>query len=139
MSDTIKQPRLCFVKGSWAYFTTRPIDQQNGDDWDDAPYEHNAGEPYGFSEHDAKQGKEPWTITIVAWRGPLEQPCSNFCNSPWSVDQINAGVVAWLATSTWHTGPKVAIHAGVTIDEFRRLIRKGGGSVYTLDEIPTND
>ena len=43
----MKEPILCYVKGPWAYFTTQPLKKQWGDDWDDAPYEHNAGEPYG--------------------------------------------------------------------------------------------
>ena len=29
-----------------AYFTPVSLDEQWGDDWDDAPYEHNAGIPY---------------------------------------------------------------------------------------------
>lgn len=37
---------LCFVKGNRAYFTRKDLDEQWGDDWDDRPYEYNAGEPY---------------------------------------------------------------------------------------------
>ena len=36
---------LCYVDAPWAYFTTRRLSEQWGDDWDDAPYEHNAGTP----------------------------------------------------------------------------------------------
>lgn len=28
---------LCYVDGNCAYFTTQPLDQQWGDDWNDAP------------------------------------------------------------------------------------------------------
>ena len=38
--------KLCYVEGNIAYFTTQDLDKQWGDDWDDAPYEHNAGLPY---------------------------------------------------------------------------------------------
>jgi hypothetical protein len=43
--------KLCYVKGNWAYFTSRPLSEQTGDDWNDAPYEHNAGTPYGPCWH----------------------------------------------------------------------------------------
>lgn len=43
--------RLCYADldrdgAIIAYFTTQPIAEAWGDDWDDAPYEHNAGPPY---------------------------------------------------------------------------------------------
>ena len=41
-----KDPILCYVDEPWAYFTTQDLDKQWGDDWNDAPYEHNAGTPY---------------------------------------------------------------------------------------------
>ena len=42
----LNDARLCYVKGSFAWFTTHDPEQQTGDDWDDAPYEHNAEPPY---------------------------------------------------------------------------------------------
>lgn len=123
-------PVLCYVSGSWAYFTTKPLTEQWGDDWDDAPYEHNAGSPYTFGEHDQKQGRKPWKIIVIAWRGDFETPDEGHCNSPYSVQQINAGVVAWLRTSRWRDGKPVVVPAGVTVERFCELIREGGGEVY---------
>ena len=37
--------KLCYLESSVMYFTS-DIDNQWGDDWDDIPYEHNAGKPY---------------------------------------------------------------------------------------------
>lgn len=34
--------KLCYVDDGFAYFTTKPLTEQWGDDWNDAPYEHNA-------------------------------------------------------------------------------------------------
>ena len=85
-------PVLCYIEGSWAYFTTRKLSEQWGDDWDDAPYEHNAGTPNDYSDHDKKDGREPWQIVKVAWDGDFEPPCEGHLNSPWSVEQINAVV-----------------------------------------------
>jgi len=123
-------PVLCYIEGSWAYFTTRKLSEQWGDDWDDAPYEHNAGTPYDYSDHDKKDGREPWQIVKVAWDGDFEPPCEGHLNSPWSVEQINAGAVAWLRTSRWRTCKPVIIPAGTTLERFCELIREGGGKVY---------
>ena len=38
--------KLCYIEKNFAYFTTQDLEKQWGDDWDDAPYEHNAGTPY---------------------------------------------------------------------------------------------
>lgn len=123
-------PVLCYVSGCWAYFTTRKLSEQWGDDWSDAPYEHNAETPYEYGEHDRNKGRAPWTITKVAFDGDFEPPCEGHCNSPWSVEQINAGAVAWLRTSRWHGGKPVIVPAGTTLERFCELIREGGGNVY---------
>lgn len=109
---------LCFVKGCWAYFTPKKLSEEWGDDWNDAPYEHNAGEPYGEG------------VVKVAFDADLEQPRDRFLNSPFSVEQINAGEVAWLRSPSWKSGAPVVIHAGTSIEEFFELVRKSGGEVY---------
>lgn len=159
------EPRLCYVEGDWAYFTTQPLDKQWGDDWDDAPYEHNAGEPYYPCWHnhpaninsphrglnpDTKEplepgelcrcpscledwdedGKAKWSVTKVAFDGDFEPPDFGLTNSRYSVQQINAGVVAWLKTGSWRAECQIVIPAGTTLDEFRQLIYAGGGKVY---------
>jgi len=124
-------PRLCYVSGPWAFLTTCPIDKQWGDDWDDAPYEHNAGEPYGWREEYRERGIEPYEITRVSWIGELETPADIAgLNSSYSVQQINAGAVAWLTTARWSTVPQVVIPAGTTLDDFIRLVERAGGEVY---------
>jgi len=112
--------RLCYVSGSWAYFTNAPLDKQWGDDWDDAPYEHNAGDPY---ESEAGQ------IIKLAWDGPFQEPSSYHShNSPWSVEQINAGAMAWL-TPSW-SGIKVSVRAGATVREFVAILHSVKGEVF---------
>jgi hypothetical protein len=123
-------PVLCYVDRQWAFFTTQPIEKQWGDDWDDVPYEHNAGEPYVYGECDRTEGLKPWEIVKVAWDGDFETPCTDQSNSRWSVQRINAGGVAWLQTSRWISGEAVIIPAGTTLSDFCRLITKGGGKVY---------
>lgn len=116
---------LCYIDQYWAYFTTQELSKQWGDDWNDAPYEHNAGEPYLHF-----QDGESWSISKVAFDGPFERPCDNQLNSPWSVEQINAGAIAWLRSSRWSTNKNVIIPAGTTMERFIDLIYDGGGNVY---------
>lgn len=115
---------LCFVKDSWAYFTTQSLDKQWGDDWNDAPYEYNAGEPYGPHSPD-----ENWRIIKIAWDGPFNTPRDSEENSNWSVEQINNKEVPWLITWSWRKY-QVIIHAGTTLSEFCKLIHQAGGFVY---------
>lgn len=129
--------KLCYVEGEWAYFTTQPLDQQWGDDWEDAPFEHNAGAPYRYDLHDAKRGEAPWRIVKVAWDGYLESPAefSRALNSPWCVRDINAGAVSWLQSPPW-ADERILIPAGVCLCTFARLVRQAGGTVYYPAECP---
>lgn len=119
---------LCYVEGNWAYFTTQPLSGQWGDDWNDAPYEHNAGAPY---EWDDKCGDPKYEVVRVAWDGPFDPPCSDELNSPFSVEQINAGAIAWLRRSRYGAtaaGPNIM--AGTTLANFVSVVRSVGGNVY---------
>lgn len=122
--------KLCYVSENWAYFTSQDLDKQWGDDWDDAPYEHNADPPYEFGAHDAAAGKLPWLITKVAFDGQLSRPCDGYLNSCWTVQQINAGGIAWLRGTCEITGLPVVIPAGCSLGDFCALVQQCGGTVY---------
>ncbi len=127
MKEEHRKAVLCYVDNNWAYFTTQKLEDQWGDDWDDAPYECNSGEPYYW--YDGRD-EEPYEIVKVAFDGDFETPADLSFDSPYSVQRINAGVVAWLATSRRSSESTVSIHAGVTLDEFIEKIERGGGTVY---------
>ena len=135
MSETtpplVATPRLVYVEDSWAWFTTRPDWQEQwGDDWNDAPYEHNAGEPYTWKPYMAERGVPHYEIVKVAWDGAdLRLPRDGFLNSPWSVQQINAGAIAWLMPPDY-SDALVAIMAGTTLHDFIGEIHGQGGTVY---------
>lgn len=121
------QFKLCFVRSPWAWFTTQDLDKQWGDDWNDAPYEHNAGPPYGPL---ASRGEE-WYLLKVAFDGPLDEACVGVSNSLWSVQDINRGVAPWLHRSKFCPDvPMVTIPAGVSPYHFRRAVESVGGRVY---------
>jgi len=122
---------LCFVSeggpARYAYFTAQPLREQTGDDWDDAPYEHNCGDPYDDGDYRLKK---------ILFDGPFLTPADVAKgNSSYSVEMINRGDVAWLKPDSWGgVADAEPIPAGVTIAEFKRLIRKGGGTVYKIDD-----
>jgi hypothetical protein len=107
--------KLCYVDDCWAYFTTQELSKQIGDDWDDAPYEHNAGSPY-----EPYRDGETWQILKVAFDGAFTLPCDGYTNTPWSVTQINDGIVPWLIP--WQDR--------ATLAEFIEFVEKYDGSVY---------
>ena len=119
----IKNAVLCYIKGPWAFFTTLPLEDQCGDDWNDAPYEHNAGYPY-----EPREG-ESWEIVKIAWDGPFITPDDGVINSKYSVQSINRGDVAWLRPVSWEKMFR-PITAGTTLQEFKDRMISAGGMVY---------
>jgi hypothetical protein len=123
MSDETKV--LCYVDGCRAYFITPPLSNLEGDDSNDAPYEHNFSGPYNAD------------YEIVVWFGGFLAPCDGVLNSAYSVDDINAHHVPWLRPERWNdTVGARPIFAGVTMAEFKRLIREGGGDIYVYEAAP---
>jgi hypothetical protein len=143
----MKNFKLCYIEGDTAYFTTQDLDKQWGDDWDDAPYEHNAETPYepgvhyysiGVTKKNEKDwnedGTPKWEIYKLKFESyNLETPGSACGNSRYSVKDINAGAVAWLY------GPDkdkkaIAINAGASIEEFKMKVRASGGKIYIEEQ-----
>lgn len=112
---------LCYVRGPWAYFTTQPLENQTGDAWHKKVYEHNSSPPYNDYETPAR-----WKIVRVAFDVEMKEPCTDQLNSPYSVDQINRGDIAWLRP--YYEG--VPIPAGTTLRQFIELIELNDGVVY---------
>jgi len=149
----VSEPILCYVSGVWAFFTTQALEDQWGDDWNDAPYEHNAGHPYEAAESfhyfhresgELRQGshwtdgKPNWVISRVAFDGPLESPCDDYPRRSLSVEDINRRKqVPWLIESKYshRPGEAVKIWAGTPLSEFRLLAQKAGGTVYEAVEV----
>lgn len=139
-----KEFKLCYVDGNFAYFTTQELSKQWGDDWNDVPYEHNAGTPYTPCWHRESgddcqcdsckrdwndDGTPKWDIKKIAFEGPFEQPYDYHSNSPYSVEMINNGAIAWLRTEKW-VKESTTIKAGATLQEFIDAVNRSGGKVY---------
>lgn len=127
------QPNPEFIQGQqelFAYFTSIPLKDQWGDDWNDTPYEHNAELPYDDHwknkisiEHEILQipfaYKEEITFKLPAdwsWGG----------NSAFSVEDINSGAIAWifayLGSDSKYNG--ISIYAGENPYEVIKKILK---------------
>ena len=129
--------KLCYVKNGKAWFTSN-FENQWGDDWDDAPYEHNAGEPYTEDYKQESLGVENGRaiypeipMKTLYFELPdyyLYEPCDMFVNSPYSVKDINKGAVAWIHTQDFN------INAGTEIEDFIDIIKEHGGCVYLKEE-----
>lgn len=117
------EPRLCYVHpdGPVAFFSRNP--NVWGDDWDDSPYEHNAGPPC------------EWSTRVVFLDAELDAPCTGQFNSRYSVEQINARMVPWLRSSYKNDdGEYVVVHAGATVDEFIAAVHRAGGVAMVVPE-----
>lgn len=121
----IKDLMLCYVDVDRAYFSSNQPEDETGDDWDDAPYEHNAGVPYGDGS----------TVVMVMFIANFERPCDGVINSRFSVDDINRKHIAWLRPVNYgrclDDGPSPPpIFAGTALEEFITIIEASGGTVY---------
>lgn len=128
LTEEMLTAKLCYVRYGFAYFTTN-FDDQWGDDWNDAPYEHNAGHPYEWNDH-AWKDKPEWKIYSVAYQCKLDTPDTNQFNSPYSVEMINNKVVPWLKPDKYEKNQEHRIWAGATMSEFITIVKEVGGSVF---------
>lgn len=122
MTKKDKEFRLCYVDNNIMYFTDN-FESQWGDDWNDEPYEHNAGEPYGLDD-DKPIREGHGHMRYIAYYSEhewLKKPCDyGGYNSRYSVVDINKGAIAWLFSDS-----AGGLMAGATMDEAIEWCRKG--------------
>ena len=152
--DYCDYPHPDYVEGYTHYFYfTDNMSKQWGDDWNDAPYEHNAGEPYDDDtniiripvrltykylqslindedDEDYDKNMKIFNKMIKKYKGyndncVLQFPNDNFLNSPYCVDDINHGAVAWLFFAKYDYGIKeaVAIYGGDSIKVVNKKLK----------------
>lgn len=117
-----KDLKLCYIENGVAYFTNN--ENQWGDDWNDAPYQHNAGTPY------EEDGYEILHLGFYANNMYLE-PCNYFYPKDLSVEQINHKLVPWLIPENIKDASP--IFAGETLQDFVKKINNISG--YLLFDI----
>lgn len=131
--------KLCLVKYPYVYFTNLSLDKQWGDDWNDTPYEHNAGAPYKWHVVDGERIENDVFDVMVA--GGFEAPESYVSNSEYSVEEINDyRKTWWLRTDRCNVGvPIIELWAGATFAEFLEAARQIEAIIYTPIEWLTKE
>lgn len=104
--------QLCYVEDNKLYFTSQ-FNKVCGDDWDDRPYEYNAGPPY--EEFDIVEYIIPDCLNQY-----IKYPCDGYTNSPYSVESINHGGGAWVTIEIDNIGTQ--LHAGIDYDTAKKRI-----------------
>ena len=124
--------KLCYVDGQKAWFTDS-FEKQWGDDWNDIPYESNAGYPYEYWSELIEDNPD---ILKRKWKHhPIKLKTLYFETDDWnemkpydvgnfSIEQINKGAIAWIITD------KYCIQAGTTMKDFIDIIINNGGNIW---------
>ena len=121
-------PNPDVVEGNqyYAYFTEVDLSEQWGDDWDDSPYEHNAGEPYDVTWK-GKEKIEHIILVIPFEAGDkwirLPEDYGFGGNSPWCVKNIDQGLIPWIFYQTKNGGAEM-IRAGICPGEFINTLNR---------------
>ena len=129
------------------YYTTNSLDKQWGDDWNDSPYEHNAGIPYepcvhfysngeiGLAQNEWNKEEPNFIIYVVEvdfseLQAALPHEYISYIyddgqieidevlNSSYSVSKINKGITPWLKK------PFKSLYAGSSIDDLLKFVSK---------------
>lgn len=133
---------LCYVEeiddtSGNAWFTTDMVNQ-TGDDWNDAPYQHNAGSPYDFHRTwglnsdltltPPRWPAQPYLLIQVRWEGVAFRTAA-FEGFNGSVDDINQGRLYWLYYGAYREDIWSAVRAGTSLRDFMNLVVKLKGRI----------
>ena len=118
----MKPFKLCYVRHNILYFTD-DFEKQWGDDWDDAPYEHNAGEPYEWEDDWTEYKNEHRGHIRYIWYIPKSCDLQEayLRHQDISVEEINKGIVPWL----YHENAG-GLYAGATMEEAGKWLTVAG-------------
>jgi hypothetical protein len=120
---------LCFVNRPWAYFTTRVLSDQLGDNWEDKPWT-NAGGPHLHRHYNPECKLNKWEIYKIAYDGFWTLPYKIYpdTNHPTVSSINNDKSIPWLRSEL--ATPKIEIMAGTTLSDFCEFMRANGGNAY---------
>lgn len=130
-----KDYKLCFVDrftDGLAWFSDCEPIQVWGDDFNDAPYEHNCGQPY-YDFTDESGVKHEVDFALLHFASNYETPAQHANgNSRYSVEMINHKFVAWLSADSYSEDitKYPPVFAGTTVQEFCDTILETGGMIY---------
>lgn len=129
MNDSLQllPSRLCYVEdGSWAWFTTQPIESQWGSSWETQPFEYDSGAPFEWMPN---SNTVPYSLTVIGFKADLFTPPFFAPSIKVSVQEINAKAMPWLRSGPWNNA-QIEVWAGATITEFLDAITAIGGQAF---------
>jgi len=113
--DITDAPNPEFKRGEsefYAYFTPKPLIEQSGKDWNRASY-------IEFAELPDDKNTDIICISFAVHSYSYLLPFNwGYENTPFSVDDINGGAIAWIYDRNTDTKKSVAIYAGINPIEF---------------------
>lgn len=120
---------LCMEYEGKLFFTRKNLEEQWGDDWNDSPYDCNAGTPYYDNDTDL--------IAVYAEPGPkcsdFQYPRYSFHTGPFlSVKDINSGAAPWISYKKFEKDKTISVNipAGICLEDFEKIIFRDGGTIY---------
>ena len=129
MKNDYNNYQLCYVDrlddfgAIKLWFSDLDVSNVWGDDWDDKPYEHNAGEPYDVI--DSEIINKYIKIIIELNDKELLLPCSGTINSNFSVEDINIRKqIPWLRNN------KFNLWAGTSLEETLKILKTLDIEIY---------
>lgn len=120
MKDQDYEKRLCIIRGNFACFVS-DYENVRGDDWNDSPYDTNAGWPY----------KEFEQIGVYFDEGNCFYRPGTSWTQNYSLDVMRREKIPFIVCSA----DKGNILPGMTLREFIEVIRYNDGKVYELKEL----
>lgn len=122
-------PHKDYIKGEqelYAFFTPLELDEQWGDDWNDAPYDCNAGYPYDTDDNTKEITIIQVPFVVKSYNYNL--PSAYGYNTPFCVLDMNQQACAWIHDSAYdkntHKYKGVSILAGVSPLEFKAKLEQ---------------
>lgn len=126
----MKAFKLCYLEGEsqgFMYFTDN-FENQWGDDWDDAPYSCNAGEPYEYDESNDEEGnKYNGHIRKFGWMRENWEVETQY-SADLSVENVNKLGYPWMFNDETKTG----IKGGDSIPKVVKWCRANGVKIGEL-------
>lgn len=137
--------KLCYVEDGRAFFVAAEPGRVYGDYWDSAPYEMNAGYPYGI----LRPSGPPEDIKGDALRVLAFDPANvltpeqmfGYNHSTFTVNDINQNAVPWLTEVAWTSAyhdlvrgqenpEQMTLDAGSSMVEFMEFMTAIGSTVF---------
>jgi hypothetical protein len=123
---------LCYVDRNKLFFTTLPLEEQWGDNWDEEPYETKSSYPYNEKDALGNDTISQYAMIIperLVRKVTIVCPCDEWKQSPYTVEEINEGYEPWIKLffdKDIKDPFLIELNAGATIEEVSEVLTEVG-------------